>query len=178
MQVELLELSRADLHTHIKPHFPDFFEALKTLAETRARWMDLSQIKKEMAKRSEVRCKAIHDETKLLNSQKMKMIQSSGFAGTGSAAIFQALLGAPKKKQEKDSIDKLENKSKEQRTDKSPRSNSQSETPNEYSRKLRGGGHALGGGSRPRRLRSEAWHYQHRVPTTLFRFARRCAVIL
>ena len=86
MQVELLEL-----HTHIKPHFPEFFEALKILAEMRARWMDLSQIKKDMANRSEVRCKAIHDETKL-NTQKMTMIQSSGFAGTGSAAIFQALI--------------------------------------------------------------------------------------
>jgi len=41
--VEALELASTDLHLHIKPLFPDFFQALKDLASVRAHWLDLTQ---------------------------------------------------------------------------------------------------------------------------------------
>jgi hypothetical protein len=68
--VELLELSCADLHAHIKPHFSDAFEALKTLAETRARWISTKfvAINNEMARRSREWCQALHHETQTHHS--------------------------------------------------------------------------------------------------------------
>ena len=94
--VELLELSRSDLHAHIKPHFPDVFEALKTLAETRARWIKAKfvVINKEMERRSRERCEGIRQETQTLEQVQTTLSHAPqaprSFAPTACVRIIAA----------------------------------------------------------------------------------------
>ena len=87
MDSHVFELRRDDLETHIKPHFPDVYEAIKEVANVRFRWLDTEPIMQAMSARCALRCRALHEEAKTYEEQRIailrKQILENGIQSVG-----------------------------------------------------------------------------------------------
>ncbi|EKX48845.1 hypothetical protein GUITHDRAFT_105469 [Guillardia theta CCMP2712] len=74
---EVLSLRRDDFYNHIRPHFPDVYEAIKRLAITKQRWLDSAIVKRYAREKSQHRCDHIYNKIKEIQTRKLFVMSRS-----------------------------------------------------------------------------------------------------